>query len=181
MKKIYLLGILIILAVIFASGCVSNSNSSNGNNTTEPQTLTQNGVSIVFPGDWVSANSESNDTIIAVADPSSKDADGFNDVNVNVEVKNSSSSLNSEFTSAYNQLNSNSDYQLMTEGNVTAAGTDAMEADYTSTVNGTTKQHKAIWIKKDNQIYVILCTAPQDKYASEEANFNFIIDNFKFA
>ena len=54
-----------------------------------------------------------------------------------------------------------------------------MEADYTSGSGGDVKQHKAIWIKKDSDIYVILCSAPQSEFDEKLSTFDFIINSVK--
>lgn len=180
MKKYYLIGILAILLVILVSGCIGNSNSDNGNST-RVQSITNNGVTLEFPSTWVQANAQDNASILAVADPNSKDSQGLSDTNVNIEKKKISSSLEADFTSTYTQLSSNSDYQILTEGNVTVASLKGYEATYTTNINGTSKMHKAIWVQKGDEIYVILCTAPQNKFDSQSSIFDFIISNFSFS
>ena len=54
-----------------------------------------------------------------------------------------------------------------------------MEADYTSVVNNQTKQHKAIWIPKGSDIYVILCSAPESEFENMVGTFDFIINSVK--
>ncbi|MDR0900268.1 MAG: hypothetical protein LBM26_01270 [Methanobrevibacter sp.] len=171
----YLLGIAIIMAVIFVSGCVSNSE-----NIDDPQTLAQNGVLIKYPGNWVVANSLSNDSIISVADPNSTvPGSDFAQINVNIEKRQLSSSLNTMYNKTYTQLFSNSDYTLLAEGNTSKGDMNALECMYSVNENGTIKQHKAIWIEKGNYVYVLLFTAPQSEFESQNKNFEFILNSFK--
>lgn len=180
MKK-YILGILIILAVIFVSGCITDSNNNNSTgNDTPPQTLAKNGIIIKYPGTWVVANSASNDSIVAVADPSSKDpATGYSNVNVNIEKRSLPSSLDSYFNQTYTKLFSNSNFTPIAQGSVSIGSYNALEALYTENSNGTVKQHRALWIENNNELYVILFTAPQNEYQSQVKNFNFILSNFR--
>lgn len=180
MKK-YVLGILVILAVIFVSGCITDSGGNNStNNDTAPQTLAKNGILTKYPGDWVVANSDSDDSIVAVANPNSKDpTTGFSDVNVNIERRSLSTPLNSYFNQTYTQLFSNSNYTLIAQGNVSIGSYNALESLYTENSNGTIKKHRALWIENNNEVYVILCTAPQDEFQNQVKNFDFIIANFK--
>jgi uncharacterized protein YxeA len=180
MKKYYLIGILAILLVISVSGCIGDNNSNNGNST-RVQSVTQNGVILEFPSNWVQAKAQDNASVFAVADPNSKDSQGMSDINVNIEKQKISSNLEDDFTSTYTQLSSNSDYKILTEGNVTVGEYKGLEATYTTTANGTTRMHKAVWVQKNDEAYVILCSAPQDKFDSQTSIFDFIISNFKFS
>ena len=178
MKK-YLLCVIVILAVIFVSGCITDSNNSDKNDTA-PLTIAKNGVLIKYPGNWVVATSGSQDSIIAVADPKSKDSiTGYSNVNVNIERRNTSSSLNAYFNQTYTKLFSNSDYTSIAQGEVIIGPYKALESLYIQNSNGTIKKHRALWIENKNEIYVILCTAPQDDFPNQVKNFDFIISNFR--
>lgn len=179
MDKKYFIGIFVILLVISVSGCIGDD-SNEDENSTKVQSLSENGVTLIFPSTWVKANAEDNASVLAVADPSLKDDRGKSLINVNVEKKNSSNSLKGDFDSNYKLLASNSDYNILSKGNVTVGSYQGLEALYTSSDNGTIKMHKAVWIQKDKELYVILCSAPQDKFDSELNIFDFIISNFKF-
>ena len=182
MKK-YILGIIVIISVVLVSGCISNSNNDNAD---QPQTLAENGISIKFPGTWVSANSKNNETIAAIADPNSIDSStGLGKISVviqkrtlNSSLKNSSS-IEALFNQTYKVLFSNNTYNLIAEGNVTVGEYNALECVYTIDKNGTVKQHRAIWIENNNNVYVILCTAPENEFSSQSKNFDFIINSFK--
>ena len=181
MKK-YILGVIIILAVIFVSGCITNSNSGNNTtgNDTSPLTLAKDGVLIKYPGTWVVANSGSNDSIVAVADPKSKDpGTGYSNVNVNIEKRSLSTSLNDYFNQTYTQLFSDPNYTPIAQGSVAIGQYTALESVYTVNSNGTIKQHRALWIENNNEVYVILCTAPQNEFQNQVKNFDFIISNFR--
>ena len=183
MKK-YFLGIIIIISVVLVSGCISNSNDDN---TNQPLSLVENGISIKYPGTWVSANSKNNETIAAVADPNFIDsATGLGKVSVVIQKKsiNSSSknasSIEMLFNQTYKNLFSDSSYKLIAEGYVTIGKSiNALECIYIVKKNGTDKKHRAIWIENNGDIYVILCTAPENEFDSQTKNFDFIINSFK--
>ncbi|AMK15986.1 PsbP-related protein [Methanobrevibacter olleyae] len=181
MKKIIGIGLVLILLIVSISFFINNPISSNEDVDISQQSVefSENGISLSMPGDWVSANSNSNETVLAIADSNSKDSSGFNSINVNIEKKSNSKSLQSEFQSNYNTLARNSDFNILYMGNVSFNGEAAMEADYTSVSNNVSKQHKAIWIKKGSDIYVILCTAPQSEFDDKIGTFDFIINSIK--
>jgi len=180
MKK-YILGIIVILAVIFVSGCIADSNNvDTTKNDTTPLSLAKNGVLIKYPGTWVVANSGSNDSIVAIADPNFKDSGtGYTNVNVNIERRTLPTSLNTYFNQTYTKLFSDPNITPIAQGNVAIGQFTALESSYVENSNGTIKQHRAIWIENNNEVYVILCTAPQDEFQNQSKNFDFIISNFK--
>ena len=181
MKKIIGIGLVLILLIVGVSFFINNpiNNSNEEDLSQQSVDYSENGISLSMPGNWVSAKSNSNETVLAVADPDAKDSAGFNSINVNIEKKSNANSLQSEFNSNYNTLARNSDFNILYMGNVSFNGQEAMEADYTSVDNNVTKQHKAIWLKKDSDIYVILCSAPQSEYDNELGTFDFIINSVK--
>ena len=180
MKK-YILGIIVILAVLFVSGCITDSNNDNNTtNDTAPLTLVKNGVLIKYPGNWVVANSGSNDSIVAVADPKSKDSvTGYSNVNVNIERRALPTSLNTYFNQTYVKLFSEPNITPIAQGSIAIGPYTALESLYTEDSNGTIKQHRALWIEHNNEVYVILCTAPENEFQNQVKNFDFIISNFK--
>lgn len=183
MKRIIGIGLILILLIVGISFFINNPINIENEIDLSKQSIdySENGISLSMPGDWVSANSYSNDTVLAVADSNVKDSSGFNTINVNIEKKSKARSLQSEFNSNYNTLARNSDYNILYLGNVSFNGEEAMEADYTSMSTSGVKQHKAIWIKKGSDIYVILCSAPISEYENELGTFDFIINSVKFS
>jgi len=181
MKKSILGIIVIIFSVVLVSGCISDNSNAD-----QPQALAKNGISIKYPETWVFADSKNNETIAAVADPNSVDSStGFGKVSVVIQKKTlnsslrNSSSIETLFDQNYKNLFSNNTYNLIAEGNVTVGDYNALECVYTVDENGTVKQHRAIWIGNGNDVYVILCTAPENEFDSQSKNFNFIINSFK--
>ncbi len=179
MKKIIGIGLVLILLVVGISFFINNPINTNNDINASQQSVeySENGITLSIPGDWVSAESKSNETVLAVAAPYPKDSSGFNSVNVNIEKKSNARALETEFNSNYNILARNSDFNILFEGNATFNDEPAMEADYTSKSGGELKQHKAIWVKKDSDIYVILCSAPQSEFDEKLSTFDFIINS----
>jgi len=180
MKK-YILGIIVVIAIIFVSAYITLSSDNSGVNGIEsPKILAKNGVLIKYPGSWIVAKSDVNDSIMAVADPKFKDpVTGLSNVNVNIERKELPSSLDTYFNQTYSKLFSNSNYTPIAIGNTSVGSYNALEAIYTQNVGGSLKQHRAIWIENNNEVFVILSTAPQEDFQSQLKNFDFILANFR--
>ena len=88
MKKWIVIAILLVIVVLGASFMFKAHNETQQKeNTTEAYEISENGVTLTVPSTWVSAKSKSNMTLLAVADPNSKDSSGFSNVNINVEKK----------------------------------------------------------------------------------------------
>ena len=129
MKRIFIIGLILILLIVGFSFFINNPIKMDNDVNASQQSVeyTENGITLSMPGDWVSAKSKSNESVLAVADPNSKDPSGFNNINVNIEKKNSTRPLESEFKSNYNTLARNSDFNILFEGNSTFNGEDALE------------------------------------------------------
>ena len=179
MKRIIGLGLVLILLIVGISFFINHPINTTIDTNASQQSVeyTENGITLSIPGDWVSAKSGSNSTVLAVADPDAKDTHGFKCVNVNIEKKTNAGSLESEFNSNYNTLARNSNFNILFEGNATFNNQPAMEADYTESSSGTLKRHKAIWVKKDSDIYLILCSAPEVDFDNRLNTFDFIINS----
>jgi hypothetical protein len=183
MKKIIGIGLLIIILIVGVSFLVNfpifGNHGDDVNASQQSVEYSANGITLSMPGDWVSADSKSNESILAVAKPDPKDSSGFSSINVNIEKKSKARSLQSEFTSNYNILSRNSDFNILFMGNVSFNGKPAMEAEYTSVSDNVTKHHRAIWLQEGSDIYVILCSAPDSQYEELKGTFDFIINSIK--
>ena len=89
MKRIIVIGLILILLIVGVSFFINNPINTDNEADLSQQSVdySENGISLSMPGDWVAADSESNETVLAVADSNSKDSSGFNSVNVNIEKK----------------------------------------------------------------------------------------------
>lgn len=172
----YFLALLVISLVIFTSGCTSNNNSE----INQTQTFSQNGVFFEYPGNWVVATSQANDTIVSVADPNSINAiTGYADTSVTIQQRTLTGTLYSMYEENYDILFTNESYQRVFESNITLDDSQAYENIYQVDENGVLKQQRAVWLEKNNQVYVILCSALVNQFEKEKQNFNLIINTFR--
>ncbi|OWT32462.1 hypothetical protein BGI41_07545 [Methanobrevibacter sp. 87.7] len=134
-----------------------------------------------FPSDWVVAKSQSNDTVVAIADSKLLDSSKHAKVSVNIEKRDlEGQSLNTYFNKTYTSLLSNSSNQLISLGNsTTIKDRECYEADYLTDKDADVKQHRAVWVESNGQTYVILCTAPQKEFENYNKYFNYILSNIK--
>ena len=95
MKKIIGIGLVLIILIVGVSFFINNPIGNNDGDDLSQQSVdySENGISLSMPGNWVSAKSNSNETVLAVADPDAKDSAGFNSINVNIEKKSNARSL----------------------------------------------------------------------------------------
>ncbi|MDP3034979.1 MAG: PsbP-related protein [Methanobacteriaceae archaeon] len=177
MKK-YFLALLVLSLVVFTSGCTSNTDTKDN----QTKTLSPNNVSFTYPGTWAIADSQANDTIAAVADPSSVNAQtGLAQTVVTVQLKKLTGTFDSMYADNYESLFSNSSYQRVSEGNLTLNGRNVLEYVYTIDADGTNIKQRAIWIQDNKNVYVILCSALTSQFDKEKQNFDMIINSFNIS
>lgn len=163
-----------LCSVVLVSGCVTDNKQNN-----ETQTYSQNNISFNYPGGWATANPTAPNSIAAVADPNSVQSGSPTTV-VLIQKPNATagSNLSDVYASNYATFFNNTEYQRVSEGNITVNGANALENVYTT--NSTNpKQYRAVWLDENGTIYVILCIANQSDYKDQQANFNLIINSFK--
>ena len=56
---------------------------------------------------------------------------------------------------------------------------EALQYMYTSNINGTEKEHKAVWFEKGGQAYVLLYSAPVNQFESNMYVFDFILSDIR--
>ena len=71
------------------------------------------------------------------------------------------------------------DYNLTSSGAVAIGNLQGLEYNYVSDINGTQREHKAIWLEKNNEAYVILYSAPIDQFNGNLNIFDFVVRNFQ--
>lgn len=184
MKK-YLLILILLSAIVSASGCTDGGNQTE--NTTVNQTNTYSGedFAVSYPKDWEQLASKAPNSIVAFGDPNSADSNGNVQVNVVIQkvVKPNGTTLQQYYNSTYAQFASqNLSYQPISEGNITVNGIKAIENIYKIN-SGVPKQQRAIWMEKNNLpiIYIILCSAPVSDYQAQQENFDMIVNSFKLS
>ncbi|WP_414470236.1 PsbP-related protein [Methanobacterium sp. ACI-7] len=181
MKK-YLSILIIILAIVFASGCTDNGNETSGNVLNNTKVYNGDGFTFEYPLDWETIVSQGRDSIVAVGDPNSADASGNAGVNVVIQktVKPQGMQLKDYYNATYTQFASgNVSFVPVSDGTIVINGITAYENVY-KVNSGGQKQQRAIWIPHNNLIYIILCSAPVSDYNNQQENFNKIINSFKF-
>ncbi|MBC7101420.1 MAG: hypothetical protein H5T40_07325 [Methanobacteriales archaeon] len=166
--------ILFIMAIVSVAGCTSQSNVEN-------KIFKGDNITFEYPPDWVIANSQANDTIVAVADPKSVNPQtGYAQTVVVIQKR----GLEGDFYQMYNEnyatLFNNSSYQRISEGNITIGSLQALENTYIVTEGDVKKKQMAIWIQKRDEVYVILCSALASEFDKEKSNFDIILNSFKF-
>ena len=117
--------------------------------------------------------------IMAISKADSVDSFGVGQVNINIEKKPFEGDFATFVNSTYEPMKYNNDYDLVSSGSTTIAGNDALEYIYTSNENGVQKQHKAVWFEKGGQAYVLLYSAPLDKFESNLYVFDYIVSDIR--
>ncbi|MGB9936675.1 MAG: PsbP-related protein [Methanobacterium sp.] len=182
MKK-YLSILIIIVTVIFASGCTDNGNQTSGNALNKTKLYTGDGFTFEYPSTWETIASHGRDSAVAVGDPSSADASGNAKVNVVIQktVKPQGMQFQDYYNATYTQFASaNMSYTPVSEGTIVLNGITAYENVYKINSDGQ-KEQRAIWIPYNNLIYIILCSAPVSDYENQQENFDTIINSFKLS
>ncbi|MEN6329938.1 MAG: PsbP-related protein [Methanobacteriaceae archaeon] len=172
----YLLLMFTLLAVVMASGCVTDQ----GDNATK--TFSQNNVTFQYPSDWVVVQTTSPDAVAAVADPSSV-ISGTNSPTTQVVIQKPNVTAGTNLTEAYNDnyatFFNETGYQKVSEANITTDKLTALENIYTSSASGIEKQYRAVWLEKNSTIYVILCSSKKADFESLQSKFDIIVNSFQ--
>ncbi|MDI9623486.1 MAG: PsbP-related protein [Methanothermobacter sp.] len=173
MKKSLVI-LFIIMAMVSVAGCTSQSDVKN-------KIFKGDNITFEYPADWVIANSQANDTIVAVADPKSVNPQtGYAQTVVVIQKRGLEGDFYQMYNKNYATLFNNSSYQRVSEGNITIGSYQALENTYIVTEGGLKKKQRAIWIQRGNEVYVILCSALISEFDKERANFDIIINSFNF-
>jgi len=189
MKKITIIGVVILVVVIAVFGYiifnnVDVSHSSSGsasNETVTMQTMSKGGVTVNYPSNWVLSQATSNNSIIAISKKSAVDNLEVGQVNINVEKKEFSGDFNSFVNKSYTNIQADKSFTLVSSGEVAVNDDKALQYIYTSSsTSGVVKEHKALWFEKGNQAYVIMYSAPIDKYEANLAAADYIMSHIQF-
>jgi hypothetical protein len=166
--------IFLACSVVLASGCVSDNKS----NTTK--TYAQNNISFTYPGSWEIVNATSPNAVVAVADPNSVQ-NGTPTTLVVIQKPDvpAGSDINTVYTSNYATFFNNTNYQRISDGNITVNGVSARENIYETNTTVTPIQYSAVWLNESGSIYVILSAAQVTDFENQTSNFNLILNSFK--
>lgn len=186
MKKNVICGVIIIIAIICVFGYLITNNISTSeitggsdDNATKMLSSSKGGVVVQYPSDWVLSDSNSNYSVISLAKADSIDASKVGAVTVNVEKRPVEGSFDSFVNETYTSMQQDSSFNLTSSGQVLVGDKNATEYVYTSDVNGVVKQHKALWFDKGDQVYVVLYSAPVDKFDANLNSFDYIVENMQ--
>ena len=174
MRKYIVLVIFLVCSVVFASGCVTNKST----NTTK--TYAQDNISFTYPGSWEVVNATSQNAIVAVADLNSVQ-NGTPTTLVVIQKTDipAGSDINTIYNSNYATFFNNTNYQRISDGNITVNGQNAPENVYETNTTVNPIQYSAVWLNESGSIYVILSAAPASNFNNETMNFNLILNSFK--
>lgn len=178
MKK-HMIMVLMVIVLISAIGFAIADNPEASANPKDIQTISKNGISIKFPSDWGIAKTTSNHTLIAIAKLSSINSDGVAEVNINIEKTPIEGSFEKFINESYAKMEKLEDYNLTSFGAVAIGELQGLEYNYKSDINGTVREHKALWLEKGNDAYVILYSAPEDQFNGNLNIFDFVVRNFQ--
>ena len=187
MKNIKIIGVAIILIIIAVFGYIvisdvqfDNGNNGNSNESVTMLSVSKGGVTIYYPSNWVVSQATSNHSIVAISKKSSIDGQDIGQVNIIVEKKEFTGDFDSFVNQTYTNVGADEEFDLISSGEVEINGERALEYIYTSSSsNGVIKQHKALWFERDGVAYVILYSAPIDKYEVNLAAADYIIERIK--
>ena len=189
MKKITIIGVVILVVVIAVFGYIvfnnvdvsHSSSSSASNETVTMQTMSKGGITVNYPSNWVLSQATSNNSIIAISKKSAVDNLEVGQVNINVEKKEFSGDFNSFVNKSYTNIQADKSFTLVSSGEVAVNDDKALQYIYTSSsTSGVVKEHKALWFEKGNQAYVIMYSAPIDKYEANLAAADYIMSHIQF-
>ena len=181
MKK-YAFVIAILALVIFASGCTTNQNQTSNQFTVPTKTYSANGIFFNYPDSWLITNTSMLNAVVSFGDPSSVD-NSTRDVNTLVIIQKVAMQPGMTLKQAFDlnfakMATQNPNFQQIADTNTTVDGTTAYVDIHKIDVNGVQKEEKAVWIGKNDKIYVILCGALPNEFDSQQANFDAIINSF---
>lgn len=190
MNKLTAIGVVILLVVIVVFGYVvlndvqfnhdKNSGNTNTNESVKMLTISKGGVTVNYPSNWVLSQATSNNSIIAISKQNAVDNREIGQININVEKKEYSGDFNSFVNKSYTNIKADKSFNLASSGEVAINDEKALQYIYTSSSNnGVVKQHKALWFERGNQAYVIMYSAPVDKYEVNLPAADYIISHIK--
>ncbi len=179
MRNNVLKGSIIILILLLFIVSVS-SVSADSNDGSQILTLSKGGITIKYPSDWGNSRAISGYSIMAISKLDSVDSFGIGQVNINVEKKPVEGDFYNFVNNTYKSMEYSSSFELVSSGGIVVDGKDAMEYVYTSKDNsGIQKEHKAVWFEKGGQAYVLLYSAPLDKFESNLYVFDYILSDIQ--
>lgn len=172
---ILIISVIIILMSVFA--CV---NAAEDSSELTMLSLSKGGLLVHYPSNWGYSESTSNYSIMALSKLDSIDSAGIGQVNINFEKKPIEGEFYSYVNETYRSMEKDSSFELVSSGGVMVGTMDAVEYIYTSTDdNDVKKEHKAVWFEKGGQAYVMLYSAPTDKFEDNLYVFDYMLSDIQ--
>lgn len=170
-----------ILSLITLAFILSISTSFAVENTTVKNATAEN-ITIKYPGSWDTATSKADSTILSVADPDSVNLNtGLAETVVTIQtiVKGEYDTTATLYKSNNERLFNNSAYHFISEANTTLNDFEYVkEVNYTVDYNDIVKKRRTLWVGTPDIVYIITCSARQDKFDNEIENFNLVLNSF---
>ena len=168
--------ILLILFVVCAVSCVNAADDEDDSEITM-LTLSKGGLVINYPSTWGYSEATSPYAIMAISKLDSIDSTGIGQINILVEKKPVEGEFYTYVNDSYKEMEQDSSYQIVSSGGVLIGNIDGVEYVYTSDINGSVKQHKAVWFEKGGQAYVLSYNAPTDQFEENLYVFDYILSD----
>lgn len=171
-------GYIVLNDIQFNAGSSKNTGSTNESVTM--LSISKGGVTIEYPSNWVMSQATSNNSVLAISKASSVDNLEVGQVNIHVEKKDFTGDFDRFVNSTYNNIQADEAFDLVSSGEVDLNGERVLQYIYTSSSNnGVVKQHKALWFDRGNEAYVVMYSAPIDKYEVNLPAADYIIQHIK--
>lgn len=169
--KNILIPIIMIVIVVALSGCITDSIGGSA--------YQKNGMAFDYPGNWEEAKSVANNSMGAIV--------YSNDSQISIVIQQVPAEFGSTLQQAYDNNNKNlqsiNGYTSIQENNTTVNGRNVTIHRYID-VNqlGQQKEHIASWMTMDDgKNYVILYSAPVEKYESQKEAYDHVVSSFKLS
>lgn len=173
-----IIAIILLLFLVSAASVVSADN--NDDSDLKVLTLSKGGITIQYPSNWGSSQSTSNYSVMAISKIDSIDSFGIGQVNIQVEKKAYDTwDFYTFVNESYDSMQKDPSFQLVSSGDVSVGGKDAVEYIYTSSQDGLEKEHKAVWFEKGGQAYVIMYSAPIDQFEENLNVFDYVLSGIQ--
>lgn len=180
MKNKLLIGSMVLLiTLLFLISATAVSAANNDTSDLSILTLSKGGITIEYPSNWGNSRSTSNYSVMAISKLDSIDAFGIGQVNIQVEKNSLDKELSAFLNDTYDSMQKDSSFQLISSGSVSIDNNEAFEYIYTSNDGTMQKEHKAVWFERGGQAYVIMYSAPIDKFEDNLYVFDYILSNIK--
>lgn len=173
-----IIALILLLFLISAVSVVSADDKDDSDLSV--LSLSKGGITIQYPSNWGSSQSTSNYSVMAISKIDSIDSFGIGQVNIQVEKKEYDDWDFYNFVNeTYSSMQKDPSFQLISSGEVSIDGRDAVEYIYTSSQDGAEKEHKAVWFEKGGQAYVIMYSAPIDQFEDSLNVFDYVLSGIQ--